>query len=104
MMWSRANQALPDHGLSPTDYGWSTKGELLQPTWFDGPAVPDTLFTPSDGTGLETDSDSDDTFTQMDSDEDAHDEEASQLSDSDVSDNDKWSEDSDSGSESDEMD
>ncbi|XP_068212466.1 uncharacterized protein [Palaemon carinicauda] len=87
VVWSHTDQASPDQGLSPTDYGWSTNGELLQPMWFDGPAVPDTLFTPPDCTALE--SDSDETIIQVDSDEDMLDEAdgISELSDSDLSDN-----------------
>lgn len=62
----------PDQGLSPTDYGWCYKNNLLQPTWFDGPSVPNSLFSMkvhlSNGngqnatTGNANDSDSDDTI------------------------------------------
>jgi len=30
--------------LLPTDYGWVAMEELLQPNWFDGPAIPHDLF------------------------------------------------------------
>ncbi|XP_048869412.1 uncharacterized protein LOC125741923 isoform X1 [Brienomyrus brachyistius] len=43
VLWSHANTASPDQGLSPTDYGWCCKEGLLQPTWFDGPSVLDSL-------------------------------------------------------------
>lgn len=45
ILWNHINFACPDQGLSPTDYGWSANGNLLQPVWFDGPALPDALFT-----------------------------------------------------------
>lgn len=35
----------PGEGLSPTDYGWSMKDNLLKPMWFEGPAIPTSLFT-----------------------------------------------------------
>ncbi|XP_030837116.1 uncharacterized protein LOC105437992 [Strongylocentrotus purpuratus] len=42
--WTRASNARPTEGISPTDYGWQTKGSLLVPRWFDGPAIPEKLF------------------------------------------------------------
>ena len=100
MMWSHADQASPDQGRSPTDYGWSTIGDILQPTWFDGPAVPVTLFTPSDSRGVENDT-SDGTIIEDDSLQENLDDAGfeSETSDSDLSDNELWSEDSDSGSD-----
>lgn len=44
-LWTNADTAAPGEGLSPTDYGWSVIDNLLKPTWFDGPAIPDSLFT-----------------------------------------------------------
>lgn len=35
----------PADGLSPIDYGWCVNDNLLKPTWFEGPAIPDSLFT-----------------------------------------------------------
>lgn len=48
ILWNQANLACPGQGLSPTDYGWSTNGNLLQPVWFDGSALPDALFNRQD--------------------------------------------------------
>ena len=52
VLWSHANTSSPDQGLCPTDYGWEVDGGLLQPTWFDGPAVPDALFCGDDGVNI----------------------------------------------------
>lgn len=29
----------------PADYGWSENDSVIRPTWFEGPATPDSLFT-----------------------------------------------------------
>ena len=58
VLWSQANTSLPDQDLCPTDYGWEVDGSLLQPTWFDGTAVPDALFCSDDGVNIESYSDS----------------------------------------------
>ena len=42
--WVNAGTASPGDGLLPTDYGWSVIDNLLKPTWFEGPAIPDSLF------------------------------------------------------------
>ena len=44
-LWTHAMTASPGDGLSPTDYGWSASDNLLKPIWYEGPAIPDTLFT-----------------------------------------------------------
>lgn len=44
-LWTHAMTTSPGDGLSPTDYGWSVSDNLLKPTWFKGPAIPDSLFT-----------------------------------------------------------
>lgn len=90
VLWCNANTASPDQGLSPTDYGWSVKDDLLQPVWFDGPATPSVLFTEENESG----SDSDDTIIQTSCGHDGH-----EGSDIELSDDDPWSEDSDSDSE-----
>ena len=53
--------AFPGEGLSPTDYGWCIDGNLLKVTWFEGSAIPDSLFSGDiDSTeDLAIDSDSD---------------------------------------------
>lgn len=45
IIWLNASSACPAEGLSPTDYRWIVNDKLLQPNWFDGPAIPDSLFT-----------------------------------------------------------
>ena len=40
VLWGHANTPSPHQSLSPTDYGWSVVGDLLQPTWFEWPAAP----------------------------------------------------------------
>ena len=104
VLWCNANTASPDQGLSPTDYGWSVKDDLLQPIWFDGPATPSALFS----NGTEEDhhdsgSDTDDTIIQSpdgfeESDMET-DDQNELMSDFELSDDDPWSEDSDSDSE-----
>ena len=42
--WVNAGTASPGDRLLPTDYGWSVIDNLLKPTWFEGPAIPDSLF------------------------------------------------------------
>lgn len=86
VLWSHANLACPDQGLSPTDYGWSAKGNLLQPVWFDGPAIPDALFR-----------DGDDNESDIDSTEDEED--AADYIHLEISDGEAWSEDSDTDSD-----
>ena len=48
VLWTRAITAFPEQGLSPTDYGWHADNNILKPTWFEGPAIPDCLFTNDD--------------------------------------------------------
>uniref|UniRef100_UPI00358F2F11 uncharacterized protein isoform X3 n=1 Tax=Myxine glutinosa TaxID=7769 RepID=UPI00358F2F11 len=43
-LWTHAGTASPGDGLSPTDYGWSVNDNILKPTWFEGPVIPDSLF------------------------------------------------------------
>ena len=88
--WTNADTASPDQGLSPTDYGWSTDGNLLKPTWFDGPAVPDSLFASKDSENAEGDSDSDEKDV-----EDFETSDLEELSDYNLFDDEPWSEDSD---------
>lgn len=45
MIWSHGDNVSPTQDRSPNDYGWITNGELLQLEWYDGPAVPEMLFT-----------------------------------------------------------
>ncbi|KAK4318060.1 hypothetical protein Pmani_010907 [Petrolisthes manimaculis] len=99
ILWNHANFACPDQGLCPSDYGWSANGNLLQPVWFDGPSLPDTLFTDRDNNkdgSNDTCSDSDETTivksTDVDSDADDH-------IYHEPSDDEAWSEDSDTDSQ-----
>ena len=97
ILWTNAATASPGDGLSPTEYGWSVNDNLLQPIWFQGPAVPDTLFTNS--TTVEVDSDSDETI--ITGSEAQCDLEALSLDELSDSDDEPWSEDSDSDQEED---
>lgn len=96
-----ANTTSPDQGQSPADYGWSVKDDLLQPLWFDGPATPSAQF--SNGTEEEhhdSGSESDDTVIQSPYDLEESDRETDDqnelMSDFELSDDEPWSEDSDS--------
>ncbi len=44
-LWTRAATSTPGDGLSPTEYGWCLNDNLLTPIWYEGPAIPDNLFT-----------------------------------------------------------
>ena len=99
VLWRNANTVSPDQGLSPTDFGWSVKGSLLQPTWFDEPSAPDSMFfchanvesdDGSDNDELMVHSRSKENATQID-DFDEHSDH-----DIDMSEDEPWSEDSDS--------
>ena len=104
VLWNHADTACPDQGLSPTDYDWSIEGSLLQPTWFEGPAFPDSLFAGSDNMAMDTDNGGDSDSTIIDETESQSSEEdinfdLSDFKFSDMSDEDPWSEDSDSDTE-----
>lgn len=43
-IWNQATNASPGIGLEPSEYGWNITDNILQPTWFEGPALPSTLF------------------------------------------------------------
>ncbi|KAK4320394.1 hypothetical protein Pmani_008745 [Petrolisthes manimaculis] len=96
ILWKHANLACPDQGLSATDYGWSANGNLLQPVWFDAPALPDALFIDRDNNKKDSNdacSDSDET-TIVESTEDIDDHIYQESSDDEA-----WSEDSDTDSQ-----
>ena len=61
ILWSHVHTSSHDQGLYPTNYGWEVDSGLLQPTWFDGPAVPDSLFHSDEDANIESDRDSDQT-------------------------------------------
>lgn len=44
-LWLHAGMASPGNSLSPTDFGWTVENNLMTPIWFDGPVIPDRLFT-----------------------------------------------------------
>ena len=73
----------PTDGLSPTDYGWYVDDGLLKPTWFEGPPIPDSLFTNDQEIEIVDDSN---TELEVEGDDELE----------------AWSEDSDSGQEDDE--
>ena len=92
-----ANTSSPDQVLCPTDYGWEVDGGLLQPTWFDGPAVPDALFSCDDGVNIESDSDSKKTTIPTQSGEIVKEtDDLDEQGDYDLCEDEPWSEDSDS--------
>lgn len=88
MTWMRASGPSPSDGLNPTDYGWFTnEHNRLQPVWFEGSASPGRLVRAADNihaAGSAAEIDSDETII-TDSDNDILD-----------TDDDPWSEDSDS--------
>ena len=43
MMWKRDDQTDPTGEASPTDYGWKENNNRLEPDWFPGTSVPETL-------------------------------------------------------------
>ncbi|XP_068240150.1 uncharacterized protein [Palaemon carinicauda] len=91
VLWSHANTKSPDQGLCAIDYGWAVDGDLLQPTWFDGPAVPDSLFANDSDKDQEILSQSEETVMETDN--------LDELSDYDQCEDEPWSEDSDSDTE-----
>lgn len=91
IMWSRASSPFPADGLSPLENGWCRKNYIPQPVWFNGSALPDSLFREESNEGnndvidmeKETVAESDNEFSAQ-----------FELSDSD---DEPWSEDSHSG-------
>jgi len=104
-LWRQANTAYPNQHMSPIHYGWSLKAGLLQPTWYDGPAIPESLFRTTADTMAQNDDNTeaeiDETIVQsQEEDEMLPDDAALGESDSlSLSDEEPWSEDSDSDSE-----
>ena len=43
MMWKRADQTGPTGEANPTDYKWKENNNRLEPDWFPGRSVPETL-------------------------------------------------------------
>ena len=43
MMWKRADQTDPTGEANPTDYGWKENSNRLEPDWFPGRSIPETL-------------------------------------------------------------
>ena len=100
VLWSNANTTSPDQGLCPTDYGWEVDSGLLQPIWFDGPAVPDSLFCSDGDANIESDSDSDQATIPSQSGETVMEtDDLDEQSDYDLCEDEPWSEDSDSDTE-----
>ena len=88
ILWMSASSAYPTDGMSPTDYGWLLQDGILQPHWFDGPAIPESVFT--------NDNDADANVVHNEPDVDAD-------SSADESDAEAWtSDDDDTSSDSDE--
>lgn len=68
MLWSHAGRPNPGNGLSPTEYGWCIKDDNLQPVWFKGQALPDSLFRKRTETTVVSDSDEEKTIIGDDND------------------------------------
>ena len=96
ILWSHASTSCPGEGLSPIDYGWSETDGVLQPIWFQGPETPNNLFG-RDGEEKVTDSD-DETIILGDTLDFEPDDELI------GSDDEPWSDDSDSNAEEEEED
>ncbi|KAK3890329.1 hypothetical protein Pcinc_005711 [Petrolisthes cinctipes] len=47
-LWRQATEDSPGSGLRPSDFWWNFRDNILQPTWFEGPAVPSSLFKTGD--------------------------------------------------------
>ncbi|XP_063047206.1 uncharacterized protein LOC134440965 [Engraulis encrasicolus] len=62
IVWTLATLPCPTDGLSVTDYGWCVKDGLLQPNWFNGPSIPQHLFS----AGTESHSQEDSTEEESD--------------------------------------
>ena len=59
-MWRNADEYDPTGGDSPLDYGWELGEYGLQPEWFDGSQLPDSLIQEeNEATGSQRDSTSD---------------------------------------------
>ena len=57
MLWSNAGKPNPGNGLSPTEYGWCIRDDKLQPLWFKGQAMPDSLLRKKTETSMVSESD-----------------------------------------------
>ena len=55
MMWKRADQTDPTGDARATDYGWKENNNRLEPDWFLGRAVPETLGATKDDATTRTD-------------------------------------------------
>lgn len=72
-MWKRADQVEPTGGASPVDYGWKLTQNCLEPDWYPGRAVPESLTAPPTGEDIErasTDDEESDNARSEDSDDD----------------------------------
>ena len=97
LLWSRAGTSCLGHGLSPNDFGWCIKNDVLKPVWFKGQAMPDSLFRKGIESTEVTDSDDIEEKITVGNDRNL------QSSDEEISDSDDeaWSGDSDSNLEED---
>lgn len=95
-LWSKANTANPNEHMSPDDYGWSRKEDLLQPLWYDGPSIPESLFTTNTDTRSEdhdnANADTEATFVYSQEEDETSDDSDNMRE----SDDEPWSEDSES--------
>ena len=100
ILWSHVHTTSHVQGLYPTNYGWEVDSSLLQPAWFEGPAIPDSLFHSDEDANIESDRDSDQTAILSQSEEtvneidDLHD-----RNDYDLCEDEPWNKDSDSDTE-----
>ncbi len=80
-MWKRANETNPTGDVDPTDYGWKLNQNCLEPDWFPGSSVPESLTSTSTEDNEASSSD---------------DEDSVETTSSDNEESDTWSDDSDS--------
>ena len=50
MLWKKADGNNPTGGLNPKDYGWQIVDDMLEPDWYAGNSIPDSLSNDDDET------------------------------------------------------
>ena len=97
-IWNQATKAYPGHGLRPSDYGWNFNDNILRPTWFEGPTIPLSLFKTADADSMESENNNDNIIAGSD-DQGSDSENPDEVDVLMESDDQPWSEDSDSDQE-----
>ncbi|XP_041481075.1 uncharacterized protein LOC121428475 [Lytechinus variegatus] len=90
-LWMRAVTSFPCENLSPIDHGWAVEDNILAPLWFEGPAIPEKLMFAGQSTeDLEQSEDDGESSedSMINTDDEAWSEQSdSELEDSDIKDN-----------------